>query len=126
MIVRRPDSRASDTSLQSGVSLGAIPIVRFVSSIFGQDAVDESTAIENTSAAEDTNTVEDSDIDSVEFNLVVMLAVVQDVWEAFDHDHLQQQQQKDETAESRLLREFGVDTTRSEATSDMHVQHSTS
>ncbi|KAJ2188091.1 hypothetical protein EV181_002407, partial [Coemansia sp. RSA 532] len=122
--VRRPDSRASDTSLQSGVSLGAIPIVRFVSSIFGQDAVDESTAIENTSAAEDINTVEDSDIDSVEFNLVVMLAVVQDVWEAFDHDHLQQQQQKDETAESRLLREFGVDTTRSEATSDMHVQQS--
>ncbi|KAJ2105312.1 hypothetical protein GGF48_006311, partial [Coemansia sp. RSA 921] len=47
-----------------------------------------------------------------------------DVWEAFDHDHLQQQQQKDETAESRLLREFGVDTTRSEATSDMHVQQS--
>ncbi|KAJ2824204.1 hypothetical protein IWW50_003440, partial [Coemansia erecta] len=126
--VRRPDSRASDTSSQSGVSLGAIPIVRFVSSIFGQDAADEGSAVESGGVVDSVRVAEDTacDVDSMEFDLVVMLAAVQDVWEAFDFGHSQQPKNKqhgNESAESRLLREFGVDAARSEAAaSDMHVR----
>ncbi|KAJ2307869.1 hypothetical protein IWW55_000746, partial [Coemansia sp. RSA 2706] len=123
---QRPDSRASDSSSQSAVSLGAIPIVRFMSSIFGQDPAD---ANDNDSSSGNKPTGDDSvkgehesvtDVNLLEFDLVVMLAAVQAVWEAFDFGR--PQQSLADAPESRLLREFGVDATRSEAASDMHVR----
>ncbi|KAJ1870875.1 hypothetical protein LPJ55_004307 [Coemansia sp. RSA 990] len=124
----RPESRASDTSTHSAESMGSTPILWFMSSIFGQEeAADNAPAEDQTSHKEGQISTSDEtavlgDIDSMEFDLIAMLAAVQDVWDAFGTTHLQQKSAEGD--EQRLLHEFGVDTARDELAPDLHVKQS--
>ncbi|KAJ2450431.1 hypothetical protein EV183_004307 [Coemansia sp. RSA 2336] len=125
----RPESRASDMSTNSTESVGSTPILWFMSSIFGQEeAADNVSAEDQTTSHKDhqINTSDETavlgDIDSMEFDLIAMLAAVQDVWDAFSATHLQQKTTEDN--EQRLLHEFGVDTFRGELAPDLHMKQS--
>ncbi|KAJ1959375.1 hypothetical protein GGI12_004368, partial [Dipsacomyces acuminosporus] len=105
--IQRPSSRASEASVESSnsttaatsSSLGSIPILKFVSSIF---ALDDNTGPEPAaesdilgesladSARNATDTPKDSaGFDSEAFSLVSILAVMRQVWDAFDFSQLQ-------------------------------------
>ncbi|KAJ1799857.1 hypothetical protein LPJ59_001537 [Coemansia sp. RSA 2399] len=140
MAVHRPSSRASDAgSASSNVSISApsaltsIPVLGFVASIFGQDDIEatrgSATEENKQSAAFKAKDVSSSDnVSSVatEFNLVSILAVLRDVWDAFDLGRsgglsLQSQRALPNTSQSvdssqhgliALLGEFGVSESR--------------
>ncbi|KAJ2415941.1 hypothetical protein GGI10_001336 [Coemansia sp. RSA 2530] len=126
-VAQRPSSRASESSVQSSVSfgaLGSIPVMKFVTSIFGPDTmdvapVDAETVVERQPAAEPA---EDAvGFDSVDFSLVSTLAVMREVWNAFDFGQTKKSNDPP-SADQLLLREFGiVDSRESGGT---HVQRS--
>ncbi|KAJ1730347.1 hypothetical protein LPJ61_003061 [Coemansia biformis] len=87
----RPGSRASNASAESSGTLGAVPILRFVSSIFGQDAAEDEPELPGRESGEaqppsgpDGAAGSVEHIEALGFDLVPMLAVLQEVWEAFD------------------------------------------
>ncbi|KAJ2518045.1 hypothetical protein H4217_003580 [Coemansia sp. RSA 1939] len=100
--LQRPSSRASDASSTAGSSnafasasaLASIPILGFVAGMFGQDDVVDTTVAAEGSSSELQSTAgvaaskEESSGhllgDAAEFNLVSILAVLRDVWDAFD------------------------------------------
>ncbi|KAJ2390013.1 hypothetical protein GGI23_005709, partial [Coemansia sp. RSA 2559] len=98
MAVHRPSSRASDagsanSNVSSSVSSGltSIPVLGFVASIFGQDDIEVtgSSATEENKQPTAFKAKDPSSSDSVsnvatEFNLISILAVLRDVWDAFD------------------------------------------
>ncbi|KAJ2874088.1 hypothetical protein GGH93_002679 [Coemansia aciculifera] len=120
--VQRPSSRASESSVQSSVSfgaLGSIPVMKFVSSIFGPDTVDTVSTENMVERQQQADTVDVTvGFDLVDFNLVSTLEVLREVWNAFD---LSQSKQPMASAEDQLLREFGIVDSRG---SDAHVQRS--
>ncbi|KAJ2396426.1 hypothetical protein GGF41_008604, partial [Coemansia sp. RSA 2531] len=102
--VQRPSSRASESSVQSSVSfggLGSIPVMKFVSSIFGPDTVDTVDTVGTDNVVERQTVDVTVGFDSVDFNLVSTLEVLREVWTAFDSS-------KPVAAEDQLLREFGI------------------
>ncbi|KAJ2050680.1 hypothetical protein GGI08_005436, partial [Coemansia sp. S2] len=114
--VQRPSSRASESSVQSSVSfggLGSIPVMKFVSSIFGPDTVDTVDTVGTDNVVERQTVDVTVGFDSVDFNLVSTLEVLREVWTAFDSS-------KPVAAEDQLLREFGI----VDSHSDAHVRRS--
>ncbi|KAJ2721382.1 hypothetical protein GGI07_003993, partial [Coemansia sp. Benny D115] len=129
----RPSSRASQMSGQSAVSsgsMGPIPILRFVSGIFGQE---ESSSADTGSAADtlanndmpgisidEEHVTRREDVeksDSAEFSLVTVLSVMRELWNAFDPTQPRQTDDETVALDIQLLREFGV--------ADLHIgEHS--
>ncbi|KAJ1666243.1 hypothetical protein IW140_003231 [Coemansia sp. RSA 1813] len=102
MVMQRPSSRASDAgstisnaSLSASSALTSIPVLGFVAGIFGQEDSEgnnsgeesQQAAAKASSEAKATQSASTSDAISgvaTEFNLVSILAVLRDVWDAFD------------------------------------------
>ncbi|KAJ2007301.1 hypothetical protein GGI04_001560 [Coemansia thaxteri] len=154
LVNQRPSSRASESSAQSSASFGAlgtIPIMKFVSSIFGPDDADDSGVEMTATAAGTTNSaiaktlhlaeaanadlcVADDPVgfESIDFNLVSALAVIRDIWNAFDFgqpNRLATVFKMSESAaplssEHMLLREFGIVDGRTGENSGIHVKRS--
>ncbi|KAJ2486950.1 hypothetical protein IWW37_005432 [Coemansia sp. RSA 2050] len=126
-VAQRPSSRASESSVQSSVSfgaLGSIPVMKFVSSIFGPDAMDAAPVGAEAVAAQQpaAEPVDDAvGFDSVDFNLVSTLAVMREVWNAFDFGQSKKSTDSP-AADQLLLREFGIVDSRESG--GAHVQRS--
>ncbi|KAJ2558721.1 hypothetical protein EV175_000661 [Coemansia sp. RSA 1933] len=94
MAVQRPSSRASDAGSTSSTSsvtassaLTSIPVLGFVAGIFGQDDTEESSNVAQKAAPlkeKDVSSGDDASSVATEFNLVSIMAVLRDVWDAFD------------------------------------------
>ncbi|KAI7822798.1 Dopey, N-terminal-domain-containing protein [Kickxella alabastrina] len=121
--MNRPSSRASDISVQSSAlttavamttagALGPIPILKFVSGIFGQDEsadviADPAVATNpGVSSEESGNANLGETTESTGFSLVTVLAVIRELWNAFDPT-LPRKAGHD-SPDALLLREFGV------------------
>ncbi|KAJ2336384.1 hypothetical protein GGI00_000861, partial [Coemansia sp. RSA 2681] len=129
--VARPSSRASESSVQSAVSfgaLGAIPVMKFVSSIFGPDASEEPaiSSEEPAGASEEPAIASDAvGFESADFGLVSTLAVMRDVWHAFDAGPAKSPAEPAD-AGFQLLRDFGITDSREsgDRSGGAHVQRS--
>ncbi|KAJ1945680.1 hypothetical protein EC988_005702, partial [Linderina pennispora] len=99
----RPSSRASVSSVDSsGSAIGSIPILKFVSSIFTLDGETEDSAPEATAETSTTNANSDPESDS--FCLVSILAVIRQVWDAFDFNL----PRKAPISDQQVLDDFGL------------------
>ncbi|KAJ2840771.1 hypothetical protein FBU31_000134 [Coemansia sp. 'formosensis'] len=128
--VQRPSSRASESSVQSSVSfgaLGSIPVMKFVTSIFGPDTM-ETTVVDTESVPERQHQTEATDntvgFDVVDFNLVSTLGVMREVWNAFDFGQSKKSVDSPFSADQLLLREFGIVDSRANESGGTHIQRS--
>ncbi|KAJ2697412.1 hypothetical protein FB645_005930 [Coemansia sp. IMI 203386] len=120
----RPSSRASSASVQTNLSsgtMGPIPILRFVSGIFGQEESVPETTSEKDSEVLTRADKEDASI-NVEFSLVTILAVMRELWKAFGSAQ-SPKPDASVTDSQMLLRDFGVSSLSLHETSDDHVKH---
>ncbi|KAJ2772292.1 hypothetical protein IWQ56_001446, partial [Coemansia nantahalensis] len=127
----RPGSRASHTSAESTGTLGAVPILRFVSGIFGQDSA--AGATDGDAAREPDESplpcvvaASDSaeDIEALGFDLVPMVAVLQEVWDAFDFGRgvRSASTSPGQELDGFLLKEFGIAENRRDDGAGAHVR----
>ncbi|KAJ2716111.1 hypothetical protein H4R19_000830 [Coemansia spiralis] len=125
----RPGSRASHASAGSPGALGAVPILQFVSGIFGQDSASDNTADDAAPEPDQAQLPSDSadsaeDIEALGFDLVPMAAVLQEVWEAFDFGRGGRSAGTlpGQALDGLLLKEFGIAESRSDESAGTHVK----
>ncbi|KAJ1644296.1 hypothetical protein LPJ64_004018 [Coemansia asiatica] len=136
--VNRPSSRASSNSVQSNFSssgsgaMGPIPILKFVSNIFGQDEASLSDAAADGDAAQSaerddaeslTRASKDDETDSLGFSLVTVLSVMRELWMAFGGPPQPPKADTAITESQMLLSDFGVSSLTLNENSEDHVKH---
>ncbi|KAJ1819985.1 hypothetical protein LPJ75_001054, partial [Coemansia sp. RSA 2598] len=130
----RPSSRASSASAQSSMSsgtMGPIPILKFVSGIFGQEESSSVDAISDGDAAQSAErgdeslarAAKDDEGESTGFSLVTILAVMRELWLAFGPARPLKANPETSTDSQMLLSDFGVSSLSLHEDSEDHVKH---
>ncbi|KAJ2621596.1 hypothetical protein GGI26_003929 [Coemansia sp. RSA 1358] len=143
-IVQRPSSRASDSSvttsnsLSTSGALASIPLLSFVADMFGQEDVGETRPAEDPSTSNNDNSAVSNSEETnstAEFNLISTLAVLRDVWNAFELSHPRGNMTKNSQScysspyteaplsdLSALLGDFGMSEARSSDSDSIHTK----